>query len=478
MRKHARLSLRHVGLLALVGTTIGLACNDDGPLSDEEMTLLRGFTLPEAPPIDWSNVYGDSLDAQRLGKLLYFDPRYAGRLGEYNVEGTNGALGAADEIGKVSCAGCHDPLGGGADHRSLPGATSLGASYTARNAPTVINAAYTPLWQFWDGHADSLWGQALAPPEGNNECNGSRLAVARLIFEKYRDAYEAAFPEYPLPAAKLAFDRAGRARGDSRRFPFDGRPGNQPGCQPNDGTEPFRDAFDCMADADQASVNRIYANFGKAIAAYERRLVSTAFTPSPFDAFMAGDVAAMPAAAVRGARLFVGRAGCVECHRGATFTDFSFHNIGVPQTGEYVPATDDGRFDGIGVVMSSQFTRASEFSDDSGDAGHLNLNGPAPASAKGQFKTPTLRNVAVRPPYMHQGQFATLRDVLRFYSTREGATAPGPSQERLLVPLHLTEGETSDLIAFLEALTDEPIDDALLFRPGDPQAPAPAHRAP
>ena len=98
-----------------------------------------------------------------------------------------------------------------------------------------------------------------------------------------------------------------------------------------------------MLEMDQHTVNRIYANFGKAIAAYERRLVSSAFNPSKFDLFMAGDETAMSPAAIRGARLFVGRAGCAECHRGAMFTDYSFHNIGVPQTGQYPPATDDGR---------------------------------------------------------------------------------------------------------------------------------------
>ena len=66
----------------------------------------------------------------------------------------------------MSCASCHDPLTAGVDRRSLPSATSLGVGYTHRNAPTVINAAYSPLWQFWDGRADSLWSQALSPPGG------------------------------------------------------------------------------------------------------------------------------------------------------------------------------------------------------------------------------------------------------------------------------------------------------------------------
>ena len=124
------------------------------------------------------------------------------------------------------------------------------------------------------------------------------------------------------------------------------------------------------ADADKATRQRIYANFGKAIAAYERRLVSTAFKPSPFDAFMAGDADAMSPAAIRGARLFVGRAGCAECHRGAMFTDFSFHNIGVPQTGEY--ARDRRRplrrhRPADANVVSNIFTRAGDFSDDTDD---------------------------------------------------------------------------------------------------------------
>src|SRR4051794_16653179 len=159
MQERARLSLRHIVLLALASAAIGLACHDDGPLSDEEMTLLKAFTLPpEGPAIDASNIYGDVPAAQKLGKLLFFEGRYSGPLGPYNVaENTNGALGAATEQGKVSCKSCHDPMTAGADQRSLPRATSLGAGYTVRNAPTVINAAYSPLWQFWDGRADSLW---------------------------------------------------------------------------------------------------------------------------------------------------------------------------------------------------------------------------------------------------------------------------------------------------------------------------------
>ena len=328
MRERARSSFRHVGRLALAAGAIGLACSDSGPLSDEEMNLLRGLALAdEPPPPDPSNAFADNLDAAHLGKRLYFDPSYSGPLGVYNVADINGALGNTSDEKKIACNNCHDLSQAGVDRRSHPNATSLGASYTARNAPTVINAAYS-LWQFWDGHADSLWGQALLPPEGLNECNGSRLAVAHVLFDNYHADYDRIFAE-PLPAA-LATDQV---------FKLRGKPGEA--------------EFDNLSPEDKNTINVIYANFGKAIAAYERRLVSAAFTPSPFELFMAGDANAMSPAAVRGARLFVGRAGCAECHRGPMFSDFSFHNIGVPQAGEHVPPSDNGRSLGIDEITAS-----------------------------------------------------------------------------------------------------------------------------
>ena len=177
MQHRARFTLRHAGLLALAafGLGPGPGCSQNGPLSDEEMAHLRKFTLPPAPPPDTSNLYQDDLQAARLGKQLFFDGGFSGALGPYNVSDTNGALGNAGDPGKVSCASCHDPMTAGVDQRSKPNATSLGVSYTHRNAPTVINAAHSPVWQFWDGRADSLWSQALSPPEGPAECGGSRL---------------------------------------------------------------------------------------------------------------------------------------------------------------------------------------------------------------------------------------------------------------------------------------------------------------
>jgi cytochrome c peroxidase len=457
MQQRARFSLRHAGLLALAAIGLGPGCNQDGPLSDEEMAQLRGFMLPERLPTDTSNAYGDDLMTARLGKLLFFDGAFSGELGPYNVWETNGSLGNAHDPGKVSCASCHDPLTAGVDHRSKPNATSLGVSYTERNAPTVINAAHSPVWQFWDGRADSLWSQALSPPEGPAECGGSRLGVAQVLYARYGELFRGVFGANALPD-----DLA-----DLTRFPPEGKPGLNPGCQPDDPGEPFFDAFDCMVKedeperggADQQLVNKIYANFGKAIAAYERRLVSRAFEPSPFDAFMAGDVTAMSPAAIRGARLFIGRAGCAECHSGPMFTDYSFHNIGVPQTGQYPPPTDDGRYDGIGGkenVVANAFNRRGDFSDDRSETntGHLTFLAPAPDSTRGQFKTPTLRNVGQTAPYMHNGVYQTLWDVVNHYNFG-GSTGPySGTKDPALAPLLLTDAELGDLVEFLRALDD------------------------
>jgi cytochrome c peroxidase len=422
--------------LLLAGLVAGLSCTQDGPLSDEEMTQLRTFMLPSGPPADTSNAYSDDPGAAKLGKKLYFDGRYAGKLlAPYNVAAkVNGALGDPGVAGLVSCRACHAPATGGADDRSQPNATSLGAGYTDRNATTVINSAYSPRWQFWDGRVDSLWSQALSPPEGLLESNSNRLRVVHFLSKYYAHDFELVFGKGALPPTIAT-------------LPSDGKPGDN-------------GAFDQMAPTDQDSVNHAFANFGKAIAAYEKRLVSSAFEPSPFDAFMAGNKDAMSPAAIRGARLFIGHAGCAECHRGPTFTDFAFHNIGAPQTGEYTKRTDSGRYDGVGALTSASnmFNRGNElYSDDTTETGYLSeLSGTTPDSLRGQFKTPTLRNVNKTAPYMHDGVYQTLWEVVNHYNFG-GATGPYEgTRDPVVAPLMLTDAALGDLVEFLRALDDGP----------------------
>src|SRR5205814_5979480 len=248
--------------------------------------------LPTSP----SNTFADNPAAAELGQQFFYDKRFSGPVIEASDD-----LGPVGTMATMSCATCHDPARGGADIRPL-GATSRGAAWTGRNAPTVINAVHSP-WIFWDGRRDSLWSQALGPIEGGAEMNSGRLQVARVIFDKYREPYEKLFGAMP-------------GMEDVDRFPPAGKPGLP--------------AFDNMAAPDKTAVNRVFANFGKAIEAYERKLVDKS---SKFDRFLAGDDTALSAQAQRGARLFVGKAACNECHSGPMLADGKFHNHGVPHHG-------------------------------------------------------------------------------------------------------------------------------------------------
>jgi len=148
-----------------------------------------------------------------------------------------------------------------------------------------------------------------------------------------------------------------------------------------------------------------------AIDAYVRRLT----TPnSPFDHYAAGDTNALTDAQKRGLALFVGKAECAMCHRGPNFEDDQFHALGVG-------GDDPGRFKVTGVEAD-----------------------------RNAFKTPTIRNVTLTAPYMHDGSLATLRDVVDFYNRGGGGNQP---KSVLLRRLNLTEKEKADLVAFLESLT-------------------------
>jgi len=398
--------------------------------ADELRRLERHSPVPRLPP-DETNKFADDPRAARLGQSLFFDARLS--------PGT-----------RVSCASCHDPSKSWTDGRSL----SLGAGRGSRNTLSLWNVGYNR-WYFWDGRADSLWSQALKPMESPTEMAGSRLAVAWLVSTDtaLRDAYTALFGAPPDAAA--------------RRFPKTGGPSSADAAE--------RARWERLGAEDRAAVNQVFVDVGKAIAAFERRLVSRR---SPFDVYMEGTregdrakQAALSASARRGARLFVGRGRCTVCHAGPLFTDGEFHDIGVPPS-DAVVLPDIGRLAGIQELLADDLGAAGPWSDD--------RNGPRAALVRhlaprpevsGQVKTPSLRNVAPSAPYMHEGQLATLRDVLRYYSTLEGRRGLPAQQERILVPLQLSEQELEDLVAFLESLTDTAIDPALRRPPPTPAGP-------
>jgi cytochrome c peroxidase len=159
-------------------------------------------------------------------------------------------------------------------------------------------------------------------------------------------------------------------------------------------------------------------NIARAVAAFERTVLTF---NSPFDRYRAGDHHALTAAQKHGMDLFFSpRTGCSSCHVAPLFTDNAWHNLGVPQTGP--KPTDRGRAD---------------VTKDPADTG--------------AFKTLTLRNVALTGPYMHDGVFTTLDQVVAFYAAGGG---PAATKSPLIKPLDLSVAEQKALVAFLDSLTD------------------------
>jgi cytochrome c peroxidase len=149
------------------------------------------------------------------------------------------------------------------------------------------------------------------------------------------------------------------------------------------------------------------------------------------------------------------------------FTDREFHDTRVP-IGAGGDPNDPGRYEGIELLRADPFGVAGEFSDERDGRASLLVEFLAPKGHDwGQFKTPSLRNVAMSAPYMHHGQFATLEQVVRFYSTRENER-PAPHADPLLRALSLSEQQVHDLVAFLDSLTNQSLSVELLRAPDSP----------
>ena len=331
----------------------------DGRFSPDEWAFLQTLSPLGPPPRDPTNRVADDPRAIALGERLFADTGFSP---------TNG----------VSCATCHAPQRDFADGRPQ----GFGLRRLDRNSPAVRVSAYFR-WQFWDGRADSLWSQALGPVENPSEMGFTRLGVAHRLAARYRDEYTALFG--PLPALD-----------EAARFPAGGRPGDP--------------AWEAMTPSDQDAVNRVFSNFGKALAAFERTLRPGT---TAFDRYLAGDFNAMTPRARDGLRLFLD-AGCAQCHHGPALSDDSFHNIGMG-TGRMDGAGDRGRYDGVPALLSSPFRADGPYSDDRAVGAHL--AGLARADAMdGMFRTPTLRNVARTGPWGHGGTLTTLEAVVLHYA--------------------------------------------------------------
>ncbi|CAN5234731.1 cytochrome c peroxidase [soil metagenome] len=412
---------------------------DSGPLlidgfTAEEWTKLKTMGPLPAVPKDTTNKYADDANAAKLGQMLFFERSYAGAI-VVGADGLNGGVGALGEVGKVSCSSCH--LGTTMDDdRSTPNNVSLGINYGTRNTLSLVNSAFYS-WTNWAGRFDSQWSLPIGVAENPATMNSTRLQVAHMIYAKYKTEYEAIFG--PLDA-DLDPTAAGAAR-----FPAAGKPGQV--------------AWDTgTTGPDQLIVNRIFANYGKALQAYIRLLVSRS---SDVDKYVGGTYAALSTNEKEGARLFIGKAKCITCHSGPNMADTNFYSLVVPQTGAHVPAADLGRFTDVAPLLSSAFNTNGVFSDDATTGKLTGL--VQDASQKGQFRTKSLRGVGRSAPYMHSGQLATLEAVVDFYDVGGGDPGDaGAVKDSKLTALGLTAPEKANLVAFMKKLDGESVPSALL----------------
>ncbi len=307
--------------------------------------------------------------------------------------------------GQVSCATCHDAKKAFTDSplRTSEGIKKGGKALTGtRNAPTVVNAAYFDV-QFWDGRSPSLEDQSqhpfVNPVEMGLKDHQPILKIVRSD-PAYVKAFEQVFGKKGAQVTMKEVSRRSRA--------------------------------------------------------FERTQVSG---NSPFDRyFYGGESKALTDAQKRGFDLYVNKGRCVSCHRieqtQALFTDNRFHNIGVGinDIQKDVPAL-------AGEFLQAKATLAEVDVKVLGDKRTSELGRFAISrdfEGLGAFKTPTLRNVAVTSPYMHDGSLKTLKDVVVHYNNG-GVTKEGDPVNDFLSggirPLNLTEQEIDDLVSFMEALT-------------------------
>jgi len=422
-------------LLASV-TNCSESDDPESSFSDEEMSIIEEMSPLPPVPDDPTNKYADDAAAAKLGQRFFFEKGYSGAL-TIGDDGENGSEGEVGDTGKVGCVSCHQPRADFSDKRSQPGNVSLGVKYTTRNAPALVNVAFYEYYG-WGGKQDSLWTQASLSPESSSNTGGDRCGYSRNLFKKYADEYEEVFGE-ALPEG-LGTDE----------YPTS--------CKPKKPDDPDG-AWEEMTDEQRLTINTIMANSGKAIAAYERLLISD---DAPFDRFVAGDDDAISVAAKRGLRLFIGKAACVDCHSGPTFSDNEFYNTGVPQKGPNVPEEDLGRAKDLDSAKGHEFNTGSVYSDNP-KLGKKKLDAlKVEDDDLGAFRTKALRNVEHTAPYMHTGAFETLEEVVDFYS--DGGVKSGFVGEKTskMQPLNLSDDEKADLVEFLLTLTGKPLPDTLL----------------
>lgn len=384
--------------------------------SDDEKSLLKTLSINNLPdfPVDPSNKYLSNSAAIKLGKKLFFDPRLS-------------------QTGTVSCGTCHQPE----RHFSDGMRVASGVQPGKRNTPSLLGVSHQQ-WLFWDGRKDSVWAQALDPFENPNEHNLTRVSVVKKVLDdqEYLRLYKSVFGD-TLPVKEYqSWPQEANPNGDISRLKL----------------------WKSLPIESRKTINRIFVNIGKSIAAYEATLK---FPESRFDRFLDNLGKVEGASSMEsngkdimedtlsnneqlGLKLFIGKASCISCHHSALLSNQHFQNIGTGVRGK-----DMGRSQVAESQAWDVFNCLGEYSDASeSDCKNLKFMSKDRHGLSGSFKVPSLRNVSKTAPYMHDGRFKTLNDVVRFYVNP-------PSQKRTghhLPEINLDEKEQKQLTDFLRSL--------------------------
>jgi cytochrome c peroxidase len=295
----------------------------------------------------------------------------------------------------TGCSTCHEPDQGWAWAEDF----SRGYPGTVhwRNSQSIINSAYFPR-QFWAGSASSNEKQAKAAAKGGVAGNGEDdIMEARMaVIPEYRERFKKVFgTEWPL-------------------------------------------------------IDDVWL----AISAFERTMNTTGEYEVPLDKYLKGDKSALDEQQVRGMALFNGKAGCINCHNGSLATDLDYHNIGIPPNKRW---EEDGlaqvtfRFEQYAKGQTEEGYRAAK-----SDWGFYYRS--KNKWDRGKFRTAPLRYIEYTAPYMHNGVFYTLEEVVDFYNAggfdeEERTTLFPENKSKLIKPLGLSDEEKEDLVAFLGAFS-------------------------
>ncbi len=368
------------------------------------LSLLKSLSLSALKEsVDPSNQYLNNPNAIKFGEALFNDP-------------------SLSSTKTVSCASCHIAANAFMDSRTL----ALGKQQGLRNTPSLLNIGQQH-WFFWDGRKDSLWSQALAPIENPKEHNLTRTELVHLIKanKRYKKQYKEIFGLSLENKALLKLpQRAG----------------------PNGNIKVLK-KWKKLSTEQRKGINRIFSNIGKAIASYVATIKSQ---PSRFDQYVqelatTGDSRLLNDSEKRGLKLFLSqKSGCINCHNSPVFSNKEFHNIG---TG--IKAKDNGRSEVITELIHDPFNCLGDYSDAMpSQCLELKYMNKDKHALSGAFRTPSLRAISETGPYMHDGRYKTLQDVLKHYSEMKDKE----SLETDLPVINLSTQEQRDIIRFLLTL--------------------------